>query len=231
MTLKILLVDDHTILRSGLRALLTLEPGIQIVAEAANGLAALDAVKKHRPDIVLLDLGIPGINGLEVTYQITQSYPETRIVILSMYSKEGYIIEALRNGALGYVLKGSEPREVIHAIQQASQGKRYLGAPLCEEDIQRYLEAMEEKTLDPFETLTIRERQIFQLTAEGLSSTDIGKQLVISPRTVEVHRARLMKKLRLSSQAEIIRYALQRGLVPLDNLEIEQREIIDKENT
>ena len=231
MTLRILLVDDHTILRTGLRAFLALESDLQIVAEAANGLTALNAVKKHQPDVVLLDLGIPGINGLEVTYQITQRFPRTHVVILSMYSKEGYIVEAFRNGAMGYVLKGSEPKELIQAIQHAAQGKRYLGAPLCEDDIRKYLETTKGATLDPFETLTIRERQIFQLTVEGLSSTEIGSQLCISSRTVEVHRAKFMKKLGLGNQAELIRYALRRGLILIENLEIKEQDKIDKENT
>ncbi len=231
MSLKILLVDDHTILRTGLRALLSLEPGVQIVAEAANGIAALNAVDKHRPDVVLLDLAIPGMNGLEVTYQITQRYPETRVVILSMYAKEGYVVEAFRNGALGYVLKGSEPKELVQAIQNARQGKRYLGAPLCEDEINKYLENTKGETLDPFETLTMRERQIFQLTAEGLSSTEIGNQLFISSRTVEVHRAKVMKKLGVSNHAELIRYALQRGLLPIEGTGIQPDDPLDKENT
>ncbi len=117
MALKILIVDDHTILRTGLRALLSMEAGVNIVAEASDGLEALTAVEKYKPDVVLLDLAIPGLNGLEVTYQINQRYPDTRIVILSMYAKEAYVVEAFRNGALGYVLKGSEPKELLQAIQ------------------------------------------------------------------------------------------------------------------
>ena len=231
MALKILIVDDHTILRTGLRALLSMEAGVHIVAEASDGLEALTAVEKYKPDVVLLDLALPGLNGLEVTYQISQRFPETRIVILSMYAKEAYVVEAFRNGALGYVLKGSEPKELLQAIQNASQGKKYLGTPLSEDDLQKYLEDTKGETMDPFETLTIRERQIFQLTASGLTSTEIGNQLGISFRTVEVHRAKLMKKLGLSSQAELIRYALQRGLVPFDNPEIEPTRKINKENT
>jgi DNA-binding NarL/FixJ family response regulator len=231
MALKILLVDDHTILRTGLRALLSMESGVQIIAEAANGLAAIQAVEKHKPDVVLLDLAIPGLNGLEVTYQISQRFPETRVVILSMYAKEAYVVEAFRNGALGYVLKGSEPKELLQAIQCASQGKRYLGSPLSEDDLNKYMQDTKGEILDPFDKLTIRERQIFQLTAEGMSSTEIGNKLFISYRTVEVHRAKLMKKLGINNQAELIRYALQRGLAPIDNIKIEPNSGIDKENT
>ena len=132
---------------------------------------------------------------------------------------------------MGYVLKGSEPKELLEAIENARRGKKYLGSPLCEADIQKYLESTKGETLDPFETLTIRERQIFQLTAEGLSSTEIGHRLFISSRTVEVHRAKLMKKLGLSNHAELIRYALQRGLLPIENLELEKVDDLNKENT
>lgn len=221
MGLKLLLVDDHTILRTGLRALLSMESGFEIVGEAANGISALNAVEKYKPDIVLLDLAIPGLNGLEVTYQIAQRFPKTLVIILSMYAKEGYVVEAFRNGALGYVLKGSEPKELFQAILNASQGKRYLGSPLNDDDLQKYLEETKGETLDAFDTLTIRERQIFQLTAEGLSSTEIGEHLFISFRTVEVHRAKLMKKLGLSNQSELIRYAIRHELIPMENLDME----------
>ena len=224
MTVKILLVDDHTILRTGLRALLSSELGLQIVGEAANGLAALEAVEKYKPDIVVLDLAIPGLNGLEVTYQITRRYPNTRVVILSMFAKEAYVVEAFRNGALGYVLKGSEPKELIEAIQQAMLGERYLGAPLSEADLRKYLADTRGQNLDPIETLTLRERQIFQLTAEGLSSTEIGDRLSISFRTVEVHRAKLMRKLSINNQAELIRYALLHSVVPIENHKIDQKD-------
>lgn len=222
MSIKLLLVDDHTILRSGLKAILSMETGFKIVAEAANGLEALKAVEKYKPDVIVLDLAIPDINGIEVTYQVRQRFPKTQVVILSMYSKEAYVVEAFRNGAIGYVLKGSDPHELIQAIRDASCGKRYLGSPLNEEDLQKYLEETKGEALDRLETLTIRERQIFQLTAEGLSSTEIGKQLFISARTVEVHRAKLMRKLGKNNQAELIRYAAQRGLIPTNELENEE---------
>ncbi len=217
MAVKILLVDDHAILRTGLNTLLSMQPGFQIVAEASNGFEAMVAVEKFKPDVMVLDLAIPGLNGLEVTYQVSQQFPDTHIVILSMYAKEAYVVEALRNGALAYVLKGSDAKELLQAIRNASQGKRYLGAPLNESDLEKYLENTKDQILDPFETLTNRERQIFQLTANGLSSTEIGRHLVISYRTVEVHRAKLMRKLGLNNQAELIRYAMRRGGIAMDD--------------
>ncbi len=216
MPVKIVLVDDHAILRTGLISLLTQEPGFKVVAEASNGYEALNAVEKFKPNVLVLDLAIPGINGLEVTYQVTQRFPETRVVILSMYAKEAYVVEAFRNGALAYVLKGSDAKELVQAIHHARKGKRYLGAPLNESDLEKYLEHAKDHELDRFDTLTNRERQIFQMAANGLSSTEIGKTLVISNRTVEVHRAKILHKLGLNNQAELIRYAMRRGGVTID---------------
>lgn len=222
MAVKILLVDDHPILRAGLNTLLSMEKGFRIIAEASNGFEALDAVEKFKPDVVVLDLAIPGLNGLEVTYQVSQRYPDTHVVILSMYGKEAYVVEALRNGALAYVLKGSDAKELVQAIRHAHQGRKYLGAPLNENDLEQYMENTKDQVLDPFETLTNRERQIFQLAANGMSSTEIGRQLVISSRTVEVHRAKIMHKLGLNNQAELIRYALRREKASLDEENLDQ---------
>jgi two-component system, NarL family, response regulator NreC len=217
MTIKILLVDDHAILRQGLRALLESEPDFQVTGEASTGLEALKKVETLNPDVVILDLGIPDLNGLEVTRRIHEDHPQTKIVILSMHEKEAYIIESVKYGASAYILKGSEAWELTQAIRQAMLGKRYLSSTFDENVIDSYLKKTQTGQLEPFETLTSRERQIMFLAAEGLSNQDIAQKLTISPRTVEVHRARVMHKLNLQNHAELVRYAITRKLIPLDD--------------
>ena len=168
------------------------------------------------PDIVVLDVGMPDLNGLEVTRQIRQGNQHTRVVILSMHAKEAYVLEALKNGASAYVLKGSDAHELIQAIRQAMDGMRYLSPPLTERAIEAYLQMTQEQPFDPYETLTNREREIFHLVVERYSSTEIARHLTISPRTVEVHRAKMMHKLGLSSQLDLVRFAMQRGIIPFE---------------
>ncbi len=216
MSISILLTDDHTILRQGLAALLDAEPDFNILGEASTGVETLQKVEALDPDVLVLDLVLPDIHGLEITHQVRHSNPRTRIVVLSMYAKEAYVLEALNNGASAYVLKGSDARELIHAIRQAVQGERYLSPPLSEQSLEAYIELTRGQDFDPYETLTNRERQILHLAAGGCSSNEIAHRLTISPRTVEVHRAKVMAKLDLHNQSELVRYAIQRGIIPLD---------------
>ena len=216
MTIKIFLGDDHTIMRQGLRILLETEPDFTIVGEASNGLEVLKKVGDIKPDVVVLDLGMPELNGLEVTRKIHQNHPQIRIVILSMHAKEAYVLEALKNGASAYVLKGSDANELIQAIRQVMQGVRYLSPPLTERAVEAYLEMTRDRSFDPFDALTNREREIFLLVVEGNSNVEVARRLTISPRTVEVHRANIMHKLGLNSQIELIRFAMQRGIIPLE---------------
>lgn len=216
MSISILLAEDHVIVRQGLRALLTAEPDFRIVGETGDGLEAVRLVEVLKPDVIVLDLEIPSLKGLEATRQIRGHNPRTHVVILSMHAKEAYVLEALKNGASGYVLKGSEAQELITAIRLATQGMRYLSPPLTENAIEAYLQKSQEQNLDPYETLTDRERQILHLVAEGMSGTEIARRLVISARTVEVHRSKMMRKLGLKGDKALIRYALRRGIIPME---------------
>jgi DNA-binding NarL/FixJ family response regulator len=208
MTISILLADDHVVVRQGLKALLSSQPDFRVVGEASDGLEAVRAVELLRPDVVLLDLMMPGLNGLEVTRRI---HNLGRVVVLSMHSSEAYVSEALRSGAYGYVLKDSTTEELVTAVRAVAEGRRYLCAPFSEQQIESYLERTHATPQDPLETLTSREREVLELVARGLSAPEIAEQLTISPRTVEVHRANVMRKLGLKSQAEMIRYAVQHG--------------------
>lgn len=220
----LVLVDDHPIVRQGLRALLEAEPGFRIIGEAGDGIEAAKLVERLQPDVLVLDLMIPGLNGLEVTRQVRQRSPLTQIVILSMHANEAYVLEALRNGATGYVLKGAAAAELIQAIREVSAGRRYLSPPLSERAIEAYVQKANTAPLDLYETLTTREREILQLTTEGFSATEIADRLSISSRTVETHRANLMRKLRLRTQTDLIRYALRRGILPMEGDPLEGAE-------
>jgi two-component system response regulator NreC len=217
MTISILLADDHAILRQGVRALLASEPDFSVVGETGDGLEALELAESLKPNIIVLDLELPGMKGLEVARQISQVNQHTRVVILTMYSKEEYVLEALKNGASAYVLKGSGAEELIQAIYQVMKGMRYLSPPLTERAIEAYLQKTQDQTLDRYETLTNRERQILHLATQGLSNPEIAERLVLSARTVEVHRGKMMHKLNLHNQADLIRFALRRGILPMED--------------
>ena len=212
----IVLADDHHVVRQGLRALLEKEPDFSIAGEAADGLQAVDLVDRLNPDVLVIDLMMPGLSGMEVTRQVRQRSPRTHIVILSMYSNEAYVIEALRNGAAAYVLKNSSAADLVRAVREVTAGRRYLSPPLSEGAIETYAEKAKSTPLDPYETLTTREREVLHFVAQGYTNVEIGDLLSISPRTVETHRANLMRKLGLETQTDLIRYALQRGIIPLD---------------
>lgn len=215
--ITIVLADDHHIVRQGIRALLKYEPDFRIVGEAENGLQAVEMVKQLNPKVLILDLMMPGINGIEVTYRVKKHSPETNIIILSMYSNEAYIIETLRKGASGYVLKESTGRVLVQAMREVIAGRRYLSPPLSERVIEAYIQMTKTTELDPYETLTTREREVLHMVAQGFSNIKIAEHLSISPRTIEIHRANMMHKLNLQNQAEVIRYAIQRGIIPLEN--------------
>ncbi len=215
--ITIVLAEDHHVVRQGLRALLEADPDFSVVGEAGDGLEAVDLVERLQPNVLIVDLMMPGLNGLEVTRQVSQRLPQTRIVILSVHADESYVLEALRAGAVAYVLKESTADELVGAVRQASAGRRHLSAPLSDRAIQAYVDKAQVATLDLYETLTTREREVLHLSAEGLTSPQIAARLSISPRTVETHRAHLMRKLGLSTQTDLIRYALQRGIISLDD--------------
>src|SRR5262245_41807748 len=214
MTLTLLLADDHQIVRQGLRALLKTVADFRLVGEASDGVEAVRMVERLAPDVLVLDLMMPGLNGMEVARQVARRAPRTRVVILSMHSNEAYVVEALRAGAMAYVLKESGADELVQAIREVAAGRRYLSPPFSEHAIHAYRRKAEGTALDPYHKLTFREREVLQMTAEGLSGNEISEKLFISPRTVESHRANLMRKLGVRNQKELIRYAVQRGVVP-----------------
>lgn len=216
MTVTVLLADDHPIVRQGLRHLLEAEPDLKIVGEASDGLQAVQFTEKFKPNVLIVDIMMPGLNGLEVLRQIKDRSPSTCSIVLSMQSADVYVVEALKSGALGYVLKETGPSELVNAVQQVIEGKRYLSPRLSERLIDVLLQTSEEITLDPYETLTNREREILQMAAEGMTTAVIAKRLSISPRTAELHRGRMMDKLGLHTQTELILYALKRGILSID---------------
>lgn len=211
-----MLADDHEVVRQGLRVLLESEPDFKVVAETADGLATVEAVQRLMPDIVVLDLMMPSLHGLEVTRQIRTHAAEVKVVVLSMYADESYVLQALNNGASAFVLKSANSSELIRAIREAITGRRYLSPPLSDYAIRAYQESAKATYLDRYETLTTRERQVLQLVAEGHTNLEIAGRLGISPRTAEVHRSNLVNKLGFKNQADLVAYAFRRGLIPRD---------------
>jgi DNA-binding NarL/FixJ family response regulator len=216
--IRITLSEDHQIVRQGLRALLEAEPDFCIVGEAADGIEAAQLAERLQPDVMVVDLMMPGMNGLEVTRQVSRRSPETRVIILSAFENEAYVAEALGIGAAGYVLKRSSAADLARAVREVAAGRRYLSPALSERAIEayvRYVEEVKDTTEDPQATLTPREREVLYLVAQGNTTAEIAAQLVISPRTVEVHRANVRRKLGLSSPTDLIRYAMQHGILPI----------------
>jgi DNA-binding NarL/FixJ family response regulator len=208
-----MLVDDHRIVREGLRALLKDETGFQLVGEAADGPEAIRVAERLRPDVLVLDLMLPGLKGLDVAREVTRRSPHTRIVMLSMHGDEPYVAEAIRAGAVGYVLKEAGAAELLRAMREAVAGRRFYSGPISEERVQSYLRQAQQEEMDPYHRLTLREREVLQMTVEGHSSAEVARKLFISSRTVESHRANLMRKLGLRNQKEVVRYATERGLL------------------
>ena len=217
MTVTVLLADDHPIVRQGLRHLLADEADVTIIGEASNGLQAVQLAERFKPHVLILDMMMPDLNGLEVLKQVKERSPATGCIVLSMQSADIYVVEALKAGALGYVLKETGPSELLSAVQQVVRGQRYLSPRISERLINVLLESTERVPADPYQTLTNREREVLQMAAEGLNNSEIAKRLSISPRTAELHRGRMMNKLGLHNQTELIRYALKRGILPMDD--------------
>jgi len=212
--LRLLLADDHAILRDGIRALLTDEPDLQVVGEAENGRQALDQARALRPDVVVLDIGMPLLNGLEATRQIRREVPEARVLILTMHQNEEYLAQVLAAGASGYVLKDVAGRELVSAIRQVAEGEPFFSPSMAKTLTAIYLRSLEaEKTHDPYEDLTIREREVLQLVAEGFTNRQIAEMLSLSIKTVKTHRLHLMQKLDLHDRTELVKYAFQKGII------------------
>jgi len=216
MNTSILLADDHHLVRQGLRALLAAEPDFNLVGEAANAREVVQLAERLHPDVLLLDLMMPGLHGLAALRQVVKCAPQTRVIILSMYSNEAYVFEALKDGAAGYVLKTSRGDELVLAVREVVAGRRYLSPPLTEKVVEAYRQGTGGVALDPYDTLTAREREVLHLVSQGMGNAGIADRLFISVRTVETHRANLMRKLNLRSHTDLIRYALRRGICPTE---------------
>jgi DNA-binding NarL/FixJ family response regulator len=209
---RVLLADDHALVRAGIRALLEGLEGVAVVAEAGNGGEVLELARKHRPDVVLLDISMPGIGGLEASAQLKQEIPEVRVVMLSMHANEEYVLQALRAGAVGYMLKDSATAELELALQAVMQGETYLSPPISRQVVEGYVQRVgaEQPAADH---LTPRQRQVLQLIAGGLSTKEIAYRLELSVKTVETHRAQLMERLQIRDIAGLVKYAIRNGLV------------------
>ena len=212
--ISVLLADDHTIFRQGLRMLLAQEEDIEVVGEAANGNEALELAKSLKPDIILLDIAMPEMDGLKVAQKLKKTLPETKIIALTVHKTEEYLLTTLQAGTDGYVLKDATHKELVMAINNVMEGKPYLSPGVSEKVIEGYLEGKESsQAVSSWETLSQREREVLKLIAEGYKNKEIAEELCISFKTVEKHRANLMKKLDLHNAAALAVYAVEKGLV------------------
>ena len=216
MSVTIIVVDDHPIVRQGLRHLLEAEPEFRVVGEAEDGIAAIQLLERLKPDILVLDMMMPSLNGLEVLRRLKNISQNTRTIILSMQSADVYVFESLKNGAAGYILKETGPSELVNAVRQVVLGNQYLSPKLSKRIQTSSGQGILDVPSDAYDTLTAREREILQMTVEGRTSHEIGEKLTISPRTIEVHRSNFMNKLGIHNQAELIRFAIKRGILQMD---------------
>lgn len=214
--IRILLADDHTILRQGLRKMLEEEKDLQVIGEAGNGFEALEKVRELKPDILIADLVMPRLNGLEVTSRVKLEGDPPRVIVLSMRKSEPYIMEALRNGADGYILKSEDPEYVINAIHAVMSGATYLSPQIADLAVEAYIASSRQILPDPYDDLTSREKEIFQLSAEGMNNEEIADFLTLSVHTITTHRRNMMGKLNIKNQAELITYAIKRGVISTD---------------
>lgn len=209
----IVLADDHNLVREGLKHLLADESSLKLVGEARDGLEAVELTEKLQPRVLLLDLMLPRLHGLDVIRRVRRN-TSSHVIVVSMYSDEPYVLEAFRNGAMGYVLKDSTSAELLQAIRGVESGNRYLSPSLSDLAIHAYLKKVDGVATDSYDTLTAREREVLQLAAEGRTTAQIAKELFISPRTVETHRANVLKKLFLRTQTDLVRFAIRRKIIP-----------------
>ncbi|MBI2939800.1 MAG: response regulator transcription factor [Chloroflexi bacterium] len=209
--IRVLLADDHAVLRAGLKALLNAESDLEVVGEAGDGVEAVERTAALRPDVVVMDIGMPRLNGLEATRQIHALGLPTRVLVLTMHAEEQYLLPVLRAGAAGYVLKRSADTELLEAIRSVHRGDAFLDPTAARMLVQAYQGGAEEG--EPAAELTQREREVLKLTAAGYTNQEIAEQLVISSKTVDTYRARVMEKLKLRHRSELVRYALKHGLL------------------
>ena len=212
--LRILLADDHVVMRTGLRALLERQPNLEVVAESENGRETIELAASLKPDVVVMDVGMPVLNGIEATKTIVTEHPNIAVVILSMHSDESYVMRALKAGARGYLLKDSAPADLLSAIQAVTQNKSFFSPKVSRILAEDYVRVLKQKgAVDSYDLLTSREREVLQLLAEGKVNKEVAAALNISPYTVETHRSHILEKLNLHNPAELILYAVRKGLI------------------
>ena len=215
--IRILITDDHTLIRRGITSLLNAQPDMEVVGEASNSEEALQAMSKEAPDIVLMDISMPGINGLEVTKSIRARFPQTRVLMLTMHDREDYLFQAMRAGAAGYILKGADVQDLLSAIRSVHAGEVYLYPTVTTKLLADYLRRVETgENRTSYDGLTDREREVLRLIAQGKTTGEIAIVLFLSRHTVETHRDHIMQKLDLHRKAELIKYAIRKGLVNPD---------------
>lgn len=217
--MQLMIVDDHPLFREGLKAIVNRDERFTIVAEAGNGKEGIELAKKHCPDVMLVDISMPGKNGIQVIRELKDVLPDTRFVIVSMHSEADYIVEAFRAGAMGYMIKESAANNLVKGLETVAKGELFLDSALSQEVVFKLLQAKSTPSggeSDPYSTLTAREQEVMRMLAEGLTTKEVAAKLYISPKTVENHRTNLMKKLGLQSTVELIRYAARLGLIDLD---------------
>lgn len=214
LKLRVVLGDDHTLVRQGIRKILEERGDWEVVAEAGDGRDAVKKVIEHEPDVAILDIGMPLLNGIEATRQIVKRAPTVRVLILSMHSDEAYITQALQAGAKGYLLKDSADTDLIRGVTDVAAGKSFFSPAVAKVMLDDYVRHLADKGIvDRYDALSEREREIFQLVAEGHSNKAIAELLSISPATVETHRAHILQKLDLHNTAEVVLYAVRRGVI------------------
>jgi DNA-binding NarL/FixJ family response regulator len=209
----VVVADDHVIVRQGIKRLLE-DSGVHVIGEASDGLEAIKLAETMQPDLLICDMNMGAMNGLEVTKRVTKMFPQIKIIILSMFGDDSYVIEALRAGATGYVLKSSTSNDLVQAVKDAIEGKHHLSATLAERAIDNYIQKATSSSPNPFDTLSIREREVMQMVVQGMTSAEIGKKLFISPRTVDIHRANVMRKLGLRTRLDLVQVAQRQGILP-----------------
>ncbi len=212
--IRILLADDHTVVRKGLRLLLESHPGFTVVADAANGREAVAMAEEYKPDVIVMDVAMPILNGIEAARQILARAPQVSVVFLSMHADESYVLRALKAGARAYLLKDSAEQDLIHAVEAVGEGKAFFSPAISRMLMEDYMRQMRERHVDDsYDLLTTREREILQLFAEGRSNKDVANLLNLSLYTVETHRSNIFQKLNLHSTAELILYAIRKGVI------------------
>ena len=212
--IRILLADDHTIIRSGIKLLLEQQPDFKVVAEAGDGREAVELVSKHHPDVAVLDIGMPELNGIEATRQIASTEPPSQVVILSMHADEGYVLRALKAGARGYILKNSAEADLIRAIRSVAEGKSFFSPVISKMLLDDYVRQLRDRQVeDSYDLLTPREREVLQLLAEGKTNKEVANILHLSVYTVDTHRGNILQKLNLHGVPELILYAVRKGII------------------